>query len=247
MLLEARKVHALERLYAAYGRRLLRRTFASVRVGGAAWPETPGPAIAYANHSAWWDPVLAVFLSHDVLRRDGYGIMEGAQLRKFPFFRTVGCFGATAETLDDARRLSHYAAALLRGGARRTLWIFPQGALRPARAPLDFRSGAARLARAVPEAPLVSVAIRYAFRDEQRPECFVRFGEPLPRAARDADGAETESAPALTRRMERRLRAELDALDADLSRGAVDAYRAVLGGRESLHSFYERTVGRLDF
>jgi 1-acyl-sn-glycerol-3-phosphate acyltransferase len=71
MLLEARKVPGLERAYARYGRRLLRRGFARVWVGGAPWPESAGPAIAFLDHSCWWDPVLAVFLSHDLFRRDG--------------------------------------------------------------------------------------------------------------------------------------------------------------------------------
>ncbi len=57
MLLDARKHPLLERAYARYGRRLLRRAFARVWVGGAPWPEGGGPVIAYVNHSAWWDPV----------------------------------------------------------------------------------------------------------------------------------------------------------------------------------------------
>jgi hypothetical protein len=160
MLLEARKHPLLERAYARYGRRLLRRAFARVWVGGAPWPEGSGPVIAFVNHSAWWDPVLALFLSHDVFRRDGYGLMEGAQLRKYPFFRRIGCFGATGDhPAEDARGLALYAARLLQGAEPgeppRTLWIFPQGALLPARVPLAFRSGLARFSRAVPGAVLL--------------------------------------------------------------------------------------------
>ena len=147
-------------------------------VGGAPWPEGGGPVIAFANHSAWWDPVLALFLSHDVFRGDGYGLMEGVQLLKYPFFRQIGCFGATMEhPAEDARGLALYAARLLRsgdaaagraGGHPRTLWIFPQGALLPARVPLVFRSGLARFSRAAPDALLVPVAVRYETRAEQR-------------------------------------------------------------------------------
>src|SRR5215213_1625205 len=157
MLLEPHKVRPLERAYARYGRRLLRRAFARVWLGGAEWPPDDGgrPTIAFANHSAWWDPVLALYLSHDLFRRDPYGVMDGAQLRRFPFFRTIGCFGTTTTSPGDARQLAECAAGLLREGGRgrggggggrpRVLWLFPQGALLPARAPLAFGSGLARL------------------------------------------------------------------------------------------------------
>lgn len=237
MLLEARKHAPLERLYAAYGRRLLRRAFACVWVGGAGWPAAGGPNIAFLNHSAWWDPLLTLFLSHDLFRRDGYGIMDGAQLERYPFFRRVGCFGATPSTPADARRVAEYAAAALGGGARRTLWIFPQGALLPPRVPVAFRSGIARLARAAPGVPLLPVAVRYELRAEQRPECFVRIGAPAMAAPR-------EPPRALTHRLEQALRSELAELDAALlTPGPPAGYRAVLAGRESLSALYDRTFG----
>ncbi len=248
MLLEARKHPLLERAYARYGRRLLRRAFARVWVGGAPWPEGAGPVIAFANHSAWWDPVLALFLSHDVFRCDGYGLMEGAQLLRYPFFRRIGCFGATGEhPAEDARGLALYAARLLRdaedGGLPRTLWIFPQGALLPARVPLAFRSGLARFSRAVPGAVLLPVAVRYELRAAQRPECFVRVGQPVHPAAHPAAAA--DSPGRLTRRLEHRLREELDRLDADLTADHPAGYRVALAGPGSLSDFYDRTMGKL--
>jgi 1-acyl-sn-glycerol-3-phosphate acyltransferase len=247
MLIEARKLPVLDHAYARYGRRMLRRAFARVWVGGAPLPLDDGPNIVFLNHSAWWDPILCHFLSHDVFRRDGYGLMEGAQLLKYPFFRRIGCFGAVgpdgepgALGPEDARGLALYAAATLRGGPRRTLWIFPQGALLPPRVALAFRSGVARLSRAVPEAPLLPLAVRYELRAEERPEVFVRVGEPV------RGGTLTGDSPArATRRLEARLRETLEALDADLREPEPTAYRVVLAGRHSISEFYDRTVGRL--
>jgi 1-acyl-sn-glycerol-3-phosphate acyltransferase len=233
MLLEARKIPWLERAYAAYGRRLLRRAFARVWVGGVAWPAGEGPALAYLNHPAWWDPILAVFLSRDVAHGDGYGPMDGVQLQRFPFFRRVGCFGTTTDGVEDARALALYAARLLHDGPRRTLWIFAQGGLEPARAPLRFRSGLARLSRAVPDAPLIPIAVRYEQRDQQRPEIFVRIGAPSRASTRP------ESPAAHTRRLVRRLADELARLDADLATNDLHDYRVVLGGRRSVSDRYE--------
>ncbi|HEY0777693.1 MAG TPA: lysophospholipid acyltransferase family protein [Gemmatirosa sp.] len=245
MLIAARKQPVLERLYAGYGRRLLRGAFARVRVGGSAWPAGDGPVIAYANHGAWWDPVLAVFLSHDVFRRDGYGLMDGAQLARYPFFRRVGCFGVTGEGLaiDDARAIAEYATGLLRSGRNRVLWLFPQGELLPSRTVLRFRSGLARISQSVPEARLVPVAVRYDFRDSAKPECVVRVGGSAPTGS-----AAVRSTAGLTRRLERELGDVLSALDADLVSGGDLGglgYRAVLTGGATVSRVYDRTVGRL--
>ena len=249
MLIEARKTPWLERAYARYARRLLGRSFARIWVGGAPWPAGDGPTIGFLNHSAWWDPILAFHLSHDLFRRDGYGLMQGAQLVRFPFFRRIGCFGVTDSGVEDARGVALYAARTLRGGAGRTLWIFPQGELLPDRVPLRFRSGVARFARAVPEAPLVPVAVRYVFRNEQYPHCFVRVGEPLRHgeSARAAGGREArplDGVGHLTRRLEQRLRDELETLDDDLRQPTVTNYRVMLEGRGSLSALYDRLPGR---
>lgn len=233
MLLPPRKHPLLQRVYAWYGRRLLRAAFARVRVGGAPWPGG-GPSIALVNHSAWWDPIVALFLSHDLFRRDGYGIMEGAQLERYPFFRRVGCFGATSSSLEDARALATLAVDLLKAPTR-TLWIFPQGALLPARTTLRFRTGAARIALSTPAAAVVPVAVRYEPGREQRPELLVRVGVPV------APGG--PGAAELTRIFEAAVARELARLDDDLARDDLAAYAVVLSNDRSLSRLYERMFG----
>lgn len=233
MLIEANKVAWLESAFAAYGRRMLRRSFASIRVAGR-WPDEEAPAIAFLNHPAWWDPIVAVFLSREVAHTDGYGPMDREQLARFAFFRRVGCFATTTDGIDDARALADYAGRLLRGGPRRALWLFAQGALRPARAPLAFRSGLARFSRAVPEAMLVPVALRYEQRDEQRPELFVRIGALAPTAVRG------ESTAMHTQRLERALVDELARIDAALATNTLDEFRVVLHGPRSVSERWAR-------
>lgn len=244
MLLPARKSRLLLPAYAWYARRLLRRAFARVWIGGAPWPDGAGPAIGYLNHSAWWDPIVLLFLSHDVFRCDAYGLMQGAQLLRYPFFRQIGCFGATGEGIDDARAVAAHASMLLRAAPGRTLWIFPQGELLPARTPLAFRSGLARLGRAVPGATAVPVALRYELRAEQRPELFVRVGRALPPDPMP-DDVTGRTAAHRTRRLERTLRDELARLDDDLLAPQPRGYRIALSGRGSLSALWDRTAGRL--
>lgn len=160
------------------------------------------------NHSAWWDAVVPVHLSHDLFRREIHALMEAEQIRRYPFFRHIGCFGPTESSFDEARSVAAYAARVLRTGKSPILWICPQGALLPSHTPLKFKSGLARIASAVPEAVLVPIAFRFEFLKNEKPDCWIKIGEPVMRAE--------ESIPQLTRRLEIRLQREMDALDEDI-------------------------------
>ena len=208
MLIEARKNNVLESIYSAYARRLIRKQFGQVQVSGADFPQTDHPLIAYVNHSAWWDAVVPVHLSHDLFRREIHALMEGEQLRKYPFFRHLGCFGPTESGIADARAVIEHSVRILRTGKRPILWIFPQGAILPSRAPMQFKSGLAHIAQAVPDAVVVPIAIRYEFLKHEMPHCRVRTGEPVVRCE--------ESSSRFTRRLEFCLQRELDALDDEI-------------------------------
>lgn len=231
MLLPPRKQAMLERLYAWYGRRLLRSSFARLWIHGA-MPNVSRPLIAAANHSAWWDPIVALYLSHEPFRRDQYGIMEGAQLLRYPFFRRIGGFGVTEATLADARDLADLAATILSSESRRLLWVFPQGRLLPPSTPLHFRSGVVRIARRCADAVVVPVALRYAMVTDRRPECLVRIGGPV--------GLGEGSIRDATRALEAAVARELSAIDDDLLHERRDGYRRALEGGESLADRYDR-------
>ena len=206
----------LEKIYAAYARRLIRKTFGRLRISGALPDHSGIPVIAYMNHSAWWDAVVPVHLSHDLFRREIHALMEAEQIRRYPFFRHLGCFGPAESSLDEARLVAAYAARVLRAGRNApVLWICPQGALLPSRIPLRFKSGLARIANAVPDAVIVPIAFRYEFLKNEKPDCWIKIGEPVVRAE--------ESVPQLTRRLETRLQRELDALDDEI---LLDATRS---------------------
>lgn len=147
MLIEARKNPALETIYSAYARRLIRRQFGSLQISGSRFPATDQLVIAYMNHSAWWDAVVPVHLSHDLFRREIHALMEGARINEYPFFRHLGCFGPTGNTLADARAVIDHATRVLGSAtAPAVFWIFPQGAIQPSHVPMRFRSGLARIA-----------------------------------------------------------------------------------------------------
>src|SRR6478672_13591839 len=134
MLIEARKNPALETIYSVYARRLIRKQFSSLQISGSRFPTKERMVIAYMNHSAWWDAVIPVHLSHDLFRREIHALMEGEQIRKYPFFRHLGCFGPTGNTLADARAVADHATRVMLDAKKPAVfWIFPQGAIEPSR------------------------------------------------------------------------------------------------------------------
>ncbi len=214
MLIEARKNPALETIYSAYARRLIRRQFGSLQISGSGFPATDHLVIAYMNHSAWWDAVVPVHLSHDLFRREIHALMEGAQIKKYPFFRHLGCFGPTENTISDAKAvIEHATRVLTTATAPAVFWIFPQGAILPSHIPMKFKSGLARIAENLPGAVVVPVAIRYEFLKNKKPECRVKIGEPVARSE--------ETPSRFTRRLELCLDRELAALDDDVAQELV--------------------------
>lgn len=157
-------------------RRALRRGLAGIWAR-AEGPVPDGGAVVVANHHSWWDLYLAWAVADHHGRPSG-AIMDAAQLSRFPFFRRLGAV-SEREPRAAARRAS--------GGA----WVvvYAEGELRPPGPLGPLRPGAAAIARWA-GVPLLPLAIRCVMRGGERPEVYLRFGEPL------ADGAGHE---ALTR------------------------------------------------
>ncbi len=161
----------------------LRNSFTSLRLAGA---ENVHKAAAdrallfLSNHTSWWDPLVVFHLSYHFFHLDGHAMMDGANLRRLPFFARIGAFGVDLTDPADGARALRYAVGLL-DRPRRMVAIFPQGRERPGTArPLGFRPGAAELARLAKRAATLPFALRYEMGAQERPELLVRFGPPIP-------------------------------------------------------------------
>jgi 1-acyl-sn-glycerol-3-phosphate acyltransferase len=205
-MIPPRKHRLFARWFAWQGRRRLFRTFGAVRVRGAdalIRMLEAHPVLVVSNHTAWWDPMVALLLGHHVVGFDGHALMDARNLRRLPFFGLVGAFGFDPSVPGDG------AAALLCGARLldrpgRVVWIFPQGREVPAEArPLAFARGAAVLARKAKAARVVPVGLTYAFDGAEKPSVFVSIGAPL--TPRDAVSAEAQA---------RAVTAELEAIAA---------------------------------
>ena len=170
---------ALFWVFGWYLRWLFWRRFRAVRLsrGGLLRPPSGRPVIVFSNHPSWWDPALYIMLQTKLFPgRRGFGPMDAVALGKYGVLERMGVFGIEADSSRGAARFLRTSLDLL-GDASNVLWITAEGAFTDARArPVRLRPGVAHLARHVPGAVLLPLAIEYAFWNESRPEVLARFG-----------------------------------------------------------------------
>lgn len=192
-----------------------------------------------ANHSAWWDSLVLMWLSTYAFPpspTDGHALMDARNLRRFPFFQRLGVFGVDLDSAQDRAAIVDYAATLLSGPGKH-VWIFPQGAERPFTEPLDFKPGAARMAHKA-LTPVVPMAIRYEHGRLPKPTLYVAFGEPLPPIADENEStrAQQQAVEALLAVIEDEVRAA--------ARGQ-GTFPAKLGGDGARTGLFGRILSRM--
>ncbi|MDQ3179911.1 MAG: lysophospholipid acyltransferase family protein [Acidobacteriota bacterium] len=176
-MLEAKKSAWFEKVFAVYNRNLIKRRFHSIQVSGLDFlrdKDAKIPLIIYANHSSWWDG-LAAFEIFRKAKLDAFCMMEEKHLKKLFLFRRLGAFSIVRENGRQAVKSINYAADLLKktGG---TLLIFPQGEIvsNDAR-PIKFYMGLSRIIEKIGKVYTVSMAMRYEFLGEFKPQIFVKI------------------------------------------------------------------------
>jgi len=134
-----------------------------------------GPLILYANHHTWFDGYLMYALVTQLKVRCVDWITE---FHAFPLFARVGGMPFPAEDPAVRSRTIRSTLRLMRDEGR-SLVIFPEGVLHPGPEVMPFGRALALIQRQVPHAHLVPVAIHTTFDLHERPEAWLRLGEPI--------------------------------------------------------------------
>ncbi|MDE3103885.1 MAG: lysophospholipid acyltransferase family protein [Acidobacteriota bacterium] len=187
-------------------RRYFRRHFHAVRLSGADQLAAQAkPLLVYANHSSWWDPMVATLLAEQLLPgRRHYAPMDAASLERYRILKKIGIFPVEMATARGAVQFLRTGEAVLRSGG--VLWVTPEGRFVDARErPRSFKPGLAGLAVRVAPCTVQPLAIEYVFWDERLPECLLRLGKPVQVAA-------GESAEAVEARLVAALEGTMDEL-----------------------------------
>ena len=228
------------RLFRAFGwylRWFFWRNFHAVRISGAGIPDVPAhrPLMIYANHPSWWDPALFMLLANTILRdRASFGPMEAEALERYILFRRFGVYGIDTDTQHGAAR---FMAASLRILSRpgTALWVTSEGHFTDPRVrPVRLRPGLAHLARRLPGAVIVPLAIEYPFWNERKPEALFRFGPPV-----ESRSGREISVAAWNGLLEQRLAETMDALALDAMTRNPTLFQRVLRGRAGVGGIYD--------
>jgi len=213
-MIEAKKSGAFEWMFSIFNTWLLRTSFHRLYIRGHI---VRTPALYVANHSSWWDGLIAFQLSRFVFQQNSYAMMTEEGLRAYPFFRKLGGFSIDRKRRTEVMASLNYAVALLRDG--KSVWIFPQGEEQHVeKRPLQFFTGILYVAERA-NVPIVPLAFYHSLRHHRKPEWFIHVGDAL--AISDLAG---KSRKEKTEALERLCTEQLD-----------DVRRSVI--QEQLHSF----------
>lgn len=130
------------------------------------------PVIAVSNHSSWWDPMLALYLSYFVFKKEFYAIFAEEQLVRYGIFRMVGGLGVNRDSHEDGLKFLKYTRDLLKDHDR-MLWICPQGELHSPQVPIEFKKGFAQIVSHLPKVQILKMALSYDFWIEPNPEIVI--------------------------------------------------------------------------
>lgn len=139
-MIPARKSRWFTAWFARHARARIAGTFGRVLVSGADELRAAcaaGPVLVVANHTSWWDPLVALWLTNVVVHVDSFAMMDAANLRRLPFFGKVGAFGVDLDEAADGASAIRYAARLLDAPGR-VVWIYPEGRERSPFEPLEL-------------------------------------------------------------------------------------------------------------
>jgi 1-acyl-sn-glycerol-3-phosphate acyltransferase len=187
-MLPPRKNPLVQLWFNRYCRYALRKHFHRVQLYGDV-PFDPRISTLYlVNHCSFWDPIVMNYLIHHHRCQPAFCMSDQVQVQKHPFFRQVGAFSVDRTNPRDGLRAIRFAADLLNANPCAVV-IFPQGKIEPAEArPLRFERGFEKLIDFAPSVNIITVALRYEFWMNQRPELLIDLSQPPDRTA-DASAA----------------------------------------------------------
>ncbi|MCS7049594.1 MAG: lysophospholipid acyltransferase family protein [Verrucomicrobiae bacterium] len=215
--------------FGAYAERYVARHFHAVRV--APVPvlrfESYRPLVVYLNHPSWWDPMIGLVLARRFFSdRCHYAPIESAQLERYRVLRGLGFFGIEKNSMRGAAQFLRVASAVLENPSS-VLWVTAQGRFADVRErPLRLEAGVEHLARRLPDAWFVPLALEYTFWTERCAEALARWGEP--RQGREVVG-----------QVETELQRVMDELAQSSRQRRAEDFAVVLRGRAGVGGCYD--------
>lgn len=197
--------------------------------------------IIYAPHNNWWDGIVGYNMCRRVFNTTLRMMIE--ELNRFPILAKAGAFAVNKKSPQASMKALQYAAEQLENKDI-SLWIFPQGIIRPPMfRPIEFQTGMAYIAKNVIKKAggvnLIPVSVNYAFLREDRPEVLVEVGEPLTITDPDFDRKE------LNHQLETNFESLCDRQLEDIKHGEIDDYEYIFRQKLKWYRKLEKRLKRI--
>lgn len=179
-MISADKSKVFTKVYSIYNRWLLRRHFQQIFLDRSGRMAEGRPTLFIANHSNWWDDLLALQLNEEILKRDMYAMMFQKGLKKFRFFRKLGGFSMNPGSIADIQRSLRYSVELLSEASDRAMWLFPQGAIQHQEIrPIQLMSGLGAMVERMYDLQVIPVVFYYTYDQDRKPSVYIRITDAL--------------------------------------------------------------------
>jgi len=203
------------------------------------------PTIVYANHPAWWDPLIAHYLNHLLFQpRQFYAPIDAEALSRYRVFEKLGFYGINMDSTSGAAAFLKTSMAILRA-QQTALWITPEGRFCDARDHgASLMPGLAHLCSKLSLVSqqgsmqcrwrVIPMALEYVFWEERLPVCMVRFGQPFESAS-----SQSWDKPQWNLQLADRLRENQRALAQSVKARNPAAFRSLMVGKVGAGFLYD--------
>lgn len=198
--------------------------------------------ILYAPHNNWWDGIVGYNLCRRVFNTKLRMMIE--ELNRFPILTKAGAFPVNKKSPQASMQALKYAASELHSNDK-SLWIFPQGIIRPPMyRPIEFQTGmvyvAQNVVKAVGGVNLIPIAVNYPFLREDKPEVLVEVGEPYVLTDANIDRKE------FTHKLERDFTLLCDKQFEDIRSGNIEDYEYLYKQKLKWYKKLEKRLKRIE-
>lgn len=136
----ARESKLFINIFRFYTRMLFRRRFEHVWLRQEYQPGDESRTVYYLNHNSWWDGLIPFLLNEYRFGQRARALMEDKQIEQYPFFNKIGAFSINRDNTRSAITSLRYAVQSMQR-KQASLFIYPEGELRPISGTLDFEGG----------------------------------------------------------------------------------------------------------
>jgi len=144
--------------------------------------------VVVANHFSWWDGFFVYWLLNKKLNRKIFIMMLEEQLKRYWFFRKIGCYSINLENKSSTITSLRYTLETIKNKSN-VLVIFPQGEIQPyEKRPIELKDGINFLSKTTNEDFLIlPIALKIHYANEKHPFVFCRCGELISSKDTNAD------------------------------------------------------------